>query len=45
MPQWLTNQLSRAFLSKDRKQIKLLNDCWFYYHQSIAIEKEELSQQ
>ena len=31
MPQWLTNQLMRAFQKKDRRQIRLLNDCWFYY--------------
>lgn len=31
MPQWLSNQLMRAFLKKDRKQIKLLNECWFFY--------------
>ncbi|MCA0755722.1 cortex morphogenetic protein CmpA [Paenibacillus sp. N4] len=31
MPQWLCNQLMRAFLKKDRRQIKLLNDCWYFY--------------
>jgi hypothetical protein len=31
MPQWLCNQLMRAFLQKDRRQIKLLNDCWYFY--------------
>jgi len=31
MPQWLSNQLMRAFQKKDRRQIRLLNDCWFYY--------------
>ncbi|MFC5701862.1 cortex morphogenetic protein CmpA [Cohnella faecalis] len=31
MPQWLCNQLMRAFQKKDRRQIRLLNDCWFYY--------------
>ncbi|XEC93589.1 cortex morphogenetic protein CmpA [Paenibacillus tarimensis] len=31
MPQWLCNQLMRAFMKKDRRQIRLLNDCWFYY--------------
>ncbi|MFC3343481.1 cortex morphogenetic protein CmpA [Paenibacillus abyssi] len=31
MPQWLCNQLMRAFLKKDRRQIRLLNDCWFFY--------------
>lgn len=31
MPQWLCNQLMRAFHKKDRRQIKMLNDCWFFY--------------
>lgn len=31
MPQWLCNQLMRAFQQKDRRQIKLLNDCWYFY--------------
>jgi hypothetical protein len=31
MPQWLSNQLMRAFQKKDCRQIRLLNDCWFYY--------------
>ena len=32
MPQWLCNQLMRAFNKKDRRQIRLLNDCWYFYH-------------
>lgn len=31
MPQWLCNQLMRAFLKRDRRQVKLLNDCWYFY--------------
>ncbi|WP_270165165.1 cortex morphogenetic protein CmpA [Paenibacillus sp. SYP-B4298] len=31
MPQWLCNQLMRAYSKKDRRQIRLLNDCWFFY--------------
>jgi hypothetical protein len=31
MPKWLKNQIQLAFLQKDRNQIKLLNQCWFYY--------------
>ncbi|WP_106766723.1 cortex morphogenetic protein CmpA [Paenibacillus faecalis] len=34
MPQWLCNQLTRAFRKKDRRQIKLLNECWFFYRKS-----------
>ncbi|MGW8956808.1 cortex morphogenetic protein CmpA [Paenibacillus sp. NPDC055715] len=38
MPQWLNNQLMRAFYKKDRRQIKLLNDCWFFYHKAPGVE-------
>jgi hypothetical protein len=31
MPQWLCNQLQRAFQTKDLRQIRVLNDCWFFY--------------
>ncbi|HZG76348.1 MAG TPA: cortex morphogenetic protein CmpA [Paenibacillus sp.] len=31
MPQWLLNQMMRAYRKKDRRQIRLLNDCWFFY--------------
>lgn len=31
MPQWLCSQLMRAFQQKDLRQIRLLNECWFYY--------------
>ncbi|WML58061.1 cortex morphogenetic protein CmpA [Neobacillus sp. PS2-9] len=31
MPNWLQNQMKRAFYEKDRYQIKLLNQCWFFY--------------
>lgn len=31
MPQWLQNQLSRAFLRKDKRNLRMLNDCWFFY--------------
>jgi len=39
MPQWLSNQLMRAFQKKDRRQIRLLNDCWFYYRTKPDISK------
>ncbi|GAA0133368.1 hypothetical protein YSY43_02080 [Paenibacillus sp. YSY-4.3] len=32
MPNWLSNQMMRAFHKKDRRQIRLLNDCWFFYY-------------
>ncbi|MDT8862720.1 cortex morphogenetic protein CmpA [Alkalihalobacillus sp. MEB130] len=31
MPTWLREQLKRAYQQKDRYQIKILNQCWFYY--------------
>ncbi|MBO9608360.1 MAG: cortex morphogenetic protein CmpA [Paenibacillaceae bacterium] len=40
MPQWLCNQLRRAFLGKNRKQIRLLNDCWFFYHTRLGAKLE-----
>ncbi|WMT39963.1 cortex morphogenetic protein CmpA [Paenibacillus sp. D2_2] len=32
MPTWLSNQIMRAFHNRDRRQIRLLNDCWFFYY-------------
>ncbi|WP_139345618.1 cortex morphogenetic protein CmpA [Siminovitchia sp. FSL H7-0308] len=31
MPAWFQNQMQKAFLKKDRNQIKMLNQCWFFY--------------
>lgn len=31
MPQWFKKQLRKAYLQKDRYQIRLLNQCWFFY--------------
>ncbi|AGX02300.1 MULTISPECIES: cortex morphogenetic protein CmpA [Bacillaceae] len=31
MPTWFQNQIQRAFLEKNRYQIKLLNQCWYFY--------------
>ncbi|MBB5326004.1 MULTISPECIES: cortex morphogenetic protein CmpA [Bacillaceae] len=31
MPTWLKNQMRRAYYEKNRYQIKLLNQCWFFY--------------
>ncbi|WP_152642959.1 cortex morphogenetic protein CmpA [Bacillus alveayuensis] len=31
MPTWLKNQMMRAYYEKNRYQIKLLNQCWFFY--------------
>jgi hypothetical protein len=34
LPQWLCQQLMKAYLKKDRRQIKLLNECWYFYRNS-----------
>lgn len=31
MPVWFKNQLQRAYYQKDRYQIRLLNQCWYFY--------------
>ncbi|GAA0311396.1 hypothetical protein GGQ92_001878 [Gracilibacillus halotolerans] len=39
MPGWLRRQLSVAFHSKDKSQIKLLNQCWYYYCNHLEDER------
>lgn len=39
MPQWLSNQLMRAFQSKNRRQIRMLNDCWFFYRNKSDVSR------
>jgi hypothetical protein len=41
MPQWLCNQLQRAFKSKDLRQIRVLNDCWFFYRASAESRRAD----
>ncbi|MBP3041007.1 cortex morphogenetic protein CmpA [Bacillaceae bacterium Marseille-Q3522] len=31
MPNWFQMQMKKAFFEKNRYQIKLLNQCWFFY--------------
>lgn len=31
MPNWLQNQIKKAFYEKNSYQVKLLNQCWYYY--------------
>ncbi len=31
MPTWFKRQLRRAYADKNRYQVKVLNQCWFYY--------------
>ncbi|MFS8652476.1 MAG: cortex morphogenetic protein CmpA [Caldibacillus sp.] len=35
MPNWFKSQIQQAFLRKDRAQIKLLNQCWYFYVKNI----------
>lgn len=35
MPTWLQRQLMRAFYHKNRYQIRVLNECWYYYRQKV----------
>ncbi|MDA8352778.1 MAG: cortex morphogenetic protein CmpA [Firmicutes bacterium] len=41
MPYWLCKQLQRAFHGKDRRQIRILNDCWFQYQEKAGIATEK----
>ncbi|MGP6147941.1 cortex morphogenetic protein CmpA [Priestia flexa] len=34
MPMWLQRQMQRAYLQKDCTQIRLLNQCWFFYRKN-----------
>lgn len=31
MPVWLQKQFTKAYFEKNFYEIKLLNQCWFYY--------------
>lgn len=33
MPKWFKNQIKKAFYEKNRYQIKLLNQCWYFYRE------------
>jgi hypothetical protein len=37
MPEWLQNKLKNAFREKNKQQICLLNQCWYYYHQRYEL--------
>lgn len=43
MPRWLINQLRDAYLDKDTRLIRLLNDCWFFYRKQPDAEENQLS--
>ncbi|WP_097677974.1 cortex morphogenetic protein CmpA [Bacillus massilinigeriensis] len=37
MPVWFQNQMKKAFYEKNRSQIKLLNQCWFFYRKKQSV--------
>ncbi|WP_202080805.1 cortex morphogenetic protein CmpA [Caldalkalibacillus salinus] len=41
MPFWLQRQLRRAFYRRDVRQIQILNDCWYTYHQTHIQSKQD----
>jgi hypothetical protein len=43
MPRWLRNQLRNAYLDKDTRLIRLLNDCWFFYRKQPDSEEDLMS--
>jgi hypothetical protein len=36
MPLWLQQQLMRAYSRRDRRNIKMLNECWFQYRNASS---------
>ena len=44
MPAWLCSQLQKAFRGKNIKQIRLLNDCWYFYRASLDSENRQRRQ-
>ncbi|EIT87435.1 hypothetical protein A374_00635 [Fictibacillus macauensis ZFHKF-1] len=40
MPTWFKKQLRKAYFQKDRYQIRLLNQCWFFYNQKNESTQE-----
>jgi len=46
MPHWLKNQLMKAFQRGDKRKIRLLNDCWYFYRaQAIHMKNDTDSNQ
>ncbi|WP_153017204.1 cortex morphogenetic protein CmpA [Alkalihalobacillus trypoxylicola] len=41
MPTWLINQLQKAYAEKNEYQIKILNQCWFYYQKKAEQEAKQ----
>lgn len=40
MPNWLIKQLKQAFLYKNRREIRWLNQCWFSYYEKQQSQTE-----
>jgi hypothetical protein len=38
MPVWFQKQMKKAFFEKNHYQIKLLNQCWFFYRKKNTSE-------
>ncbi|WP_343843152.1 cortex morphogenetic protein CmpA [Salinibacillus aidingensis] len=36
MPNWFLKQMQNAFRKKDIYQIKMLNQCWFFYRRRFV---------
>ncbi|WML42679.1 cortex morphogenetic protein CmpA [Neobacillus sp. PS3-40] len=36
MPTWLQSQIKKAFYEKNFYQVKLLNQCWFFYREKYC---------
>ncbi|MCM2677030.1 cortex morphogenetic protein CmpA [Alkalicoccobacillus plakortidis] len=40
MPNWLKKQLKRAFVEKNKYQLRVLNQCWFYYQRTYVLNRK-----
>ncbi|MDX8362837.1 MULTISPECIES: cortex morphogenetic protein CmpA [Bacillaceae] len=36
MPTWFKNQIQKAYYEKNSYQIRLLNQCWFFYRKNTT---------
>ena len=43
MPSWLQRQLQEAYQRKDLRRVQLLNQCWFYYKESLPVSSSSAS--
>ncbi|MGL4521751.1 MAG: cortex morphogenetic protein CmpA [Bacilli bacterium] len=39
MPTWLKKQLQKAFVEKNTTQIRILNQCWYFYRTKVLNEE------